>query len=91
MPVARTIARHRRSRTARPDLVGRSARADPAAGHKDVHAKLKVATTERTKLKHMPVPSEDMMERVEKYVADLAERARPYVRGTRQGGKLTVR
>lgn len=64
---------------------------DPAQALKATREKLTTATKERNALARIPVPSEDIEEKVRDYVAALATKARPYVRGIARNDKLSVR
>ena len=64
---------------------------DPASALGRTREQLSAAIKERDALAKIPVPSDDIEERVRDLVAELAQRARPYVRGIARGGKLSVR
>jgi hypothetical protein len=57
----------------------------------ETHKRLKAADKEQDKLLALPTASEDIEERVRAYVANLAERARPFVKGIGEGRQLSVR
>ena len=57
----------------------------------DTRARISAATKERDALDAIPIPSADIEARTRDFVAELAMRAKPYVRGVARGGKLSVR